>query len=75
MNPCAFMGFFFTLTLVASTGRLFAGVDAPVPATDPTEMQRQRDQLVLENQISDEALRRELAAGAASSAGLVCELE
>jgi ATP-dependent Clp protease protease subunit len=69
------MGFFFTLTLVASTGRLFAGVDAPVPATDPTEMQRQRDQLVLENQISDEALRRELAAAAAESARLKSENE
>jgi len=73
MNPFAFMGFFFTLTLVASTGTLFAGVEAPVPATDATEMQRQRDQLLLENQIADETLRRELATAAAESARLKSE--
>jgi ATP-dependent Clp protease protease subunit len=75
MNPFAFMGFFFTLTLIASTGTVFAGVDAPVPAPDATEMQRHRDQLLLENQIADEALRRDLAGAAAESARLKSDAE
>jgi ATP-dependent Clp protease protease subunit len=75
MNLFAFVGLFFTFTVTAFTGRVFAGVDAPVPPADPVEMQRVRDQLLLENQLNDETLRRELAAAVAEGARLKSETD
>src|SRR5688572_14101881 len=76
MNLFAFVGLFLTVTVTALTGKVCGGVNSPVPvAAEPIELQKQRDQLLLENQISDETLRRELAGAAAESARLKSESE
>lgn len=62
-------------TTLATTAHAEPPPSAAPPATDTTELMRQRDRLLIENQLRDETLRKELSATQAELTRLKSEAE
>ena len=76
MNLFAFMGLPLAVILALLPTSGFAEINAALPASaDTVKMQRQRDKLMLENQLRDETLRQELATASAEVTRLKSEAD